>query len=292
MMGKASRGMSFLYCGLVYLLALAAGYMTFRFFEDGGILLATFLADVAATVVVWFCGLLWRNASLYDPYWSVAPLIILPLWLWTSSGTIGTAGILFIIAVYAWGLRLTYNWANRWEGLAHQDWRYTMLKEKNPGMWFVTNLMGINLMPTVLVFLGMVPVYYAARAGGSAGVLTYAGFAVCMGAALLQAVADRQMEAFKKSGADQDDHICTGLWSLSRHPNYLGEVSFWWGIWLIQMGVTPVWFTTIGPVAITLLFVFVSIPMMERHVEENRPGYATYKKHVPMLVPFTKMSGR
>lgn len=291
-MDKASRGASFAYCGLVYLVALAAAFFAYRLFEDSGVLAATFVADIAATVVVWLFGLRLQNASLYDPYWSVAPLVILPLWLWTSGTGIGVTGVLFIIAIYGWGVRLTYNWASRWEGLSHQDWRYTMLKQKNPRLWFATNLMGINLMPTVLVFLGMVPVYCATRAGGGAGLWSYGGFVLCIGAAVVQAVADRQMEAFKKSGADQDDHIGTGLWSLSRHPNYLGEVSFWWGIWLIQMGVTPVWFTAIGPVAITLLFVFVSIPMMERHVEENRPGYATYKKHVPMLVPFIKMSGR
>ena len=60
----------------------------------------------------------------------------------------------------------------------------------------------------------------------------------------------------------------------------------------MQMGVTPVWPTVIGPAAITLLFVFVSIPMMERHVETNRPGYAAYKKEVSMLVPFIKISNR
>lgn len=290
-MGKVSRGASFVYCGLVYLIALFAGYFVFCLFADGGMLLATFLADIAATIVVWFFGLLFRNASLYDPYWSVAPLVILPLWLWTSHAAAGVSGILFLIAIYIWGLRLTYNWANRWEGLSHQDWRYTMLRDKNPRLYFVTNLMGINLMPTVLVFLGMVPVYYAANAGGAAGILTYVGFAVCIGAALIQAVSDRQMEAFHHSGA-ADAHMDAGLWRLSRHPNYFGEVSFWWGIWIMQMGITSVWLTVIGPAAITLLFIFVSIPMMERHVEKSRPGYAAYKEEVPMLVPFIKISNR
>ena len=291
-MGKASRRASFVYCGIVYLIALVAGYIVYRLYAGSGMLLATFLADIAATVVVWFFGLLFRNASLYDPYWSVTPLVILPLWLWTSHAAADISGILFLIAIYVWGLRLTYNWANRWEGLSHQDWRYTMLREKNPRLYFVTNLMGINLIPTVLVFLGMVPVYYAASACGEAGILTYIGFAVCIGAAVLQAAADRQMETFKRSGAARGSLIDTGLWRLSRHPNYLGEVSFWWGIWIMQMGLTPVWPTVIGPAAITLLFVFVSIPMMERHVAENRPGYTDYKKQVPMLVPFIKPSDR
>ena len=216
-MGKMSRGASFVYCGLVYLIALLAGYFVFRLCAGGGLLLATFLADIAATIVVWFFGLLFRNASLYDPYWSVAPLIILPLWLWTGHAAAGVSRILFLIAVYIWGLRLTYNWASRWEGLSHQDWRYTMLRDKKPRLYFVTNLMGINIMPTVLVFLGMAPVYYAADAGGDAGLLTYIGFAVCIGAALIQAVSDRQLDAFKQRGA-AGAHMDTGLWRLSRPP--------------------------------------------------------------------------
>jgi steroid 5-alpha reductase family enzyme len=291
-MGRASRGMSFVYCGLVYLLALAAAFLAFRLFRESGVLFATFLADVAATIVVWFCGVLMKNASLYDPYWSVAPLVILPLWLWTSPAPVGEAGILYLIALYPWGLRLTYNWANRWQGLQHQDWRYTMFRDKNPKLWFITNLCGINLMPTVLVFLGMIPAYCAVTAGGGAGILSYLGLAVCLGAAFIQAVADRQMEDFKRSGAAKDQHIDSGLWRISRHPNYLGEISFWWGIWIMQMGVMPLWWTIAGPVAITLLFVYISIPMMERHIEASRPGYAAYKKEVPMLVPFIKRSGR
>jgi len=284
-MGKTTRAMAFIYCGIVYLIAFAAGYAAFLIFQKTGVLTATFLADIAATIVVWFFGLLLHNASLYDPYWSVAPLIILPAWLAVRGMPLRTADILFMIAIYVWGVRLTCNWAYRWRGLSHQDWRYTMIREKNPRMYFLANLMGINIMPTVLVFMGLAPVYYALMGGGQAGIWTYLGFILCIGAALLQAVADRQMEDFQKSSAKRSDHIDTGLWRLSRHPNYLGEIFFWWGIWLMQMGVVPFWPTAIGPIAITLLFVCVSIPMMERHIQATRPGYKNYKNEVPMLVP-------
>lgn len=284
-MAKAARGISFLYCAAAYLSALAAGIAVFHLFGDAGVWIAMFLADIAATVAVWLCGLIAGNASLYDPYWSVAPLVILPAWLLVRGTSPGLSGVLFLIAVYGWGLRLTYNWANRWQGIGHQDWRYTMLKGKNPGMWFLTNLAGINLMPTVLVYLGMTPAYLALYADRPVGLLSWAGFAVCVAAAAIQAVADRQMEDFKKSDPPEGRYINTGLWRLSRHPNYLGEVCFWWGIWLMQTGIAPLWWTVIGPAAISALFVFVSIPMMERHVAGTRPGYAAYKREVPMLAP-------
>ncbi|MCJ7471990.1 MAG: DUF1295 domain-containing protein, partial [Actinobacteria bacterium] len=70
----------------------------------------------------------------------------------------------------------------------------------------------------------------------------------------------------------------------SRHPNYLGEVSFWWGLWLMQMFVAPhAWATVAGPILITLLFIFVSIPMMEKHILSSKPAYRRYQKQVSVL---------
>ena len=114
-----------------------------------------------------------RNASLYDPYWSVAPLVIVPLWLCTQASESGIAlsGILFLIAIYAFGdCGLPTIGLNRWKGLSHQDWRYTMLRHKNPRLYFDYQPHGDSpIIPTVLVFLGMAPVFYATGAGGEAG---------------------------------------------------------------------------------------------------------------------------
>ncbi|MCJ7665887.1 MAG: DUF1295 domain-containing protein, partial [Actinobacteria bacterium] len=112
-------------------------------------LTSTLLADIAATLVVWGFGILFANSSIYDPYWSVAPLIILSYWIIIREVSFSVIDILFMAAIAIWGIRLTLNWAIRWKGLHHQDWRYTMLKEKSPRLWFLINLFGINLMPTV-----------------------------------------------------------------------------------------------------------------------------------------------
>jgi len=114
------------------------------------------------------------------------------------------------------------------------------------------------------------------------------GFIICITAASVQFAADKQMMKFRLNSRNDGKCIETGLWKYSRHPNYLGEVSLWWGIWLMQMGTAPqYWFTVTGPLLITLLFVFISIPMMEKHVSKKRPEYQEYKKRVPMLLPIT-----
>lgn len=78
----------------------------------------------------------------------------------------------------------------------------------------------------------------------------------------------------------------TGLWAHSRHPNYLGEIMTWWGLWLFALAAGPGWWWTVtGALAITLMFVFVSVPMMEKRALATRQGYRQYRQETPMLLP-------
>ena len=248
------------------------------------LLVSTLLADIAATIIVWVFGILFGNSSMYDPYWSAAPLIILPCWIMIKGVSFSAIDILFLTAVIVWGIRLTVNWALRWKGLHHQDWRYIMLRKKSPRLWFLTNLIGINLMPTVIVFAALAPAYYGIGQERPLNFFTVIWFSVCMGAVLVESVSDWQMDLFKKDRSNKNKYIDRGLWRYSRHPNYLGEITFWWGIWLMQMGVSPrIWATVTGPILITLLFIFVSIPMMEKHILASIPAYSSYRKQVSVL---------
>lgn len=274
---------------IVYAAAFFAAAIVFNLFKGSGILLATLTADVAATLVVWGTGLIFRNASLYDPYWSIVPVLVIPFWVIMKEAAAGPMDILIIIAISLWGVRLTGNWISGWKGLSQQDWRYTMLKEKNPDIWFITNLGGINMLPTLWVFLGMVPAYYMIANPQKLNALGIMGFIICVSSAVLQFVSDRQMALFRKKPENKGKCIDTGLWKYSRHPNYLGEVSLWWGIWIMMMGSAPqYWMAIIGPVAMTVLFVFISIPMMEKYVLSKRPAYEEYKKTVSMLIPWPR----
>jgi steroid 5-alpha reductase family enzyme len=78
-----------------------------------------------------------------------------------------------------------------------------------------------------------------------------------------------------------------GLWRYSRHPNYFGEVSFWWGLYFFGLAANAsYWWTIAGPIAITLLFLFISIPMMDKRSKERRPEYAEHMKKISALVPW------
>ena len=276
------------FLSLVYLVALVVGVFVYRLSRAAlGSFWPMLLADIAATLVVWAFGLVVKNASVYDPYWSVAPAVMAVGWMVTF-GAFGAAQLFLFAALVIWGVRLTANFITGWPGLKHQDWRYGMLKDKNPKIWWVTNLFGINLFPTWIVFACMIPAYIAVSHKAGISLLSVAGLMMSLGAVYLQIAADGQMRAFRQT-KKPGEHIETGLWRLSRHPNYFGEVLFWWGIWTMQMGTVPeVWITVLAPTAMTAMFLFVSIPMMETHMLEKCPGYSAYQKRVSVLIPLTK----
>ena len=284
-----TRLVSFIIILAIYIFSFFIGFLVFKLFDNISILLASLIADIAATLVVWAFGIIFGNSSLYDPYWSVAPLIIIPVWILSDGIVFSIFEILLFSAIFLWGIRLTINWAKRWKGLAHEDWRYIKLKKDNPRLWLLTNLVGINLMPTLIVFVALLPAYFGITSKGSINILAIIGFAICIASVFIQAVSDFQMDLFKKNKSFSGEFIDRGLWRYSRHPNYFAEVLFWWGIWMMQMGFQPkMWMTITGPVVVTILFIFISIPMMEKHILSSRPSYIDYQQKVAMFIPWLR----
>ncbi|MDR0368122.1 MAG: DUF1295 domain-containing protein [Bacteroidales bacterium] len=284
---KQSKSASYLIVVLMYVVATLTGIFVFSFNKSGEDILFLFLADFVATVVIWLFGWWIGNSSAYDPYWSVAPPIILTF-LAFHYGIFSTSAILLLIAVWFWAVRLTVNWIYTFPNFCHQDWRYTKLKEENPKIWQLVNFTGIHFVPTLVVFIALIPAIYTLQVDISANIFTCLSFALCIGAALLQLVSDIQMHRFRKH--HKGKVCCEGLWKYSRHPNYLGEILMWWGVCFIYISIAPQYWWLIGcPLVNNALFVFVSVPMMEKQQLSSKPDYADYIKVTGRIIPcFTK----
>ena len=282
-MKNQTKTVSIVIIGIIYLIAILLGYFVFiTLNKELHELVALFLADVVATVVVWGFGLFYKNVSVYDPYWSVAPPVMFTIWAFYKS-TFTLPVVLLLIAVWYWGIRLTGNWAYTFKGLAHEDWRYTRYREtQSPFIFHIINFFGLNMMPTVLVFAAMLPGFGLFESTEAANMLTWLGFAMCISAATLQLVADTQIHRFREEHPGQ--YCDVGFWKHGRHPNYLGEISMWWGVWTMYASVYGLDCLILAPVAMTALFLFISIPMMERRQLQNKPGYAEYQKKTRMLI--------
>lgn len=280
---KHSPVASFIAVGLVYFAAGALGVAVYRALELPW-WLALLVADLAATAFTFVFSLIFNNASVYDPYWSVQPPVILAAFAFGRE--LNALGVALIVAVFFWGIRLTANWGYTFGDLTHQDWRYTMLKEKTGAVYPVINFVGIHTVPTLVVWGCVLPAVYALINGTE---LTWGGalfICLSMCGACIQGVADVQMHSFRKKKTG--GFIRVGLWKHSRHPNYLGEILMWWGVALSVVWAEPgMWYLAAGAVANTVLFFAVSIPMADRR-QSRKPGFAEYKKQTRMLLPVKK----
>jgi steroid 5-alpha reductase family enzyme len=280
---KKQSGVIFL---IVYALTLVLGFIIYYLgiLAIGRPVLSMLIADVVMTIVVFFIGTVIKNASLYDPYWSLIPPFLLVFWMVSVGPLINMSIILLLIVLIMWSVRLTYNWWKNWTGFQEQDWRYDLLRDKNRKLFPITNFFGIHMIPTVIVYIQMINVYDSMSS--NVNVVFIIGFLISLSAPIIQYFADKQMFEFRMDNVNKKSIINTGLWKYSRHPNYFGELSFWVGIYIMYFaGVMKFDLNIIYPILMILLFVFISIPMMEKKLK-FREGYQEYKDSVSMIIPF------
>lgn len=280
---KINRFVSFLIIIAIYALASAVGIYTYLSIP-GKMWFRLLIADVAGTIITFIFSILFKNSSVYDPYWSVQPIIILFAFIFNQMITLPK--LLIVIAISFWGIRLTANWAYTFGGMAHQDWRYTMLKEKTGFFYPIINFLGIHLVPTLVVYACTLPAVFVVTLNTTWSPLCLIGFAISIGAVILQSVADIQMHQYRKNKSTP--FIETGLWKYSRHPNYLAEILMWYGIAFFAIALLGFkWYFILGAIANTILFFAVSIPMADGR-QSKKPGFEQYKAKTRMLLPIKR----
>jgi steroid 5-alpha reductase family enzyme len=277
-----TKGTSLAMIAGMYVTAMGIGVLIFaRALDVMPEMWALLLADVIVTVIIWGFGIAYENVSIYDPYWSVIPPAMFTGWaLYKDCFTLPV--VLLLIAVWCWGIRLTGNWTWTFKGLGHEDWRYTRYRETlSPFLFHLVNFFGLNLMPTLLVFACMLP-GFGLFDTVDANWLTWVGFFLCLAATGIELFADIQSHRFR---AAHPGKVCdAGLWKHGRHPNYFGEIQMWWGVWVMYASRHGIDWFMLAPFAMTYLFLFISIPLMERRQLANKPGYAEYRKKTRLFI--------
>jgi steroid 5-alpha reductase family enzyme len=285
-----SRAQSFALCTLAYVVAFAAAAATAALVPLDHPLAVAAAADLVATAVVFGFSVAFDNSSFYDAYWSVAPPILGAYFLAFAPEDVNAPRqVLALGLCTAWAVRLTYNWARGWTGLGHEDWRYVDLRAKTGKLYWLVSGLGIHLFPTVQVFAASLALFPALTSTAPLGALDGAAALVTALAIACEAVADSQLRAFvQRPGKPEGSVLREGLWALSRHPNYFGEMSFWWGLCLFGLAAAPEsWrWLVVGPSLITLMFFFVSVPLMEKRQLERKPAFRDHVETTSMIVPW------
>ena len=279
---------------IMYIAAFIGCFVLYPYIDIPGdpgqaILIKVLLLDVIATVFIFIMSCIFKNSSIYDPYWSVAPIAMSISFLYLTNN-FNTWSIILVILICLWGLRLTINWASRFNNLRHQDWRYTHFKNKFPKLYPLLNFFGIHLMPTIVVAVAMIPAFSfigdVTKAGYEPSFMTIIAYLVIVLAILIESIADLQMTMFKRIPSNTGLVMMQGLWKNSRHPNYFGEILFWFGVFLVHFSVknaNPL--LVFCPLVVFVLFQFVSIPMMDKRQLNSKPAFKEYMESTNPLLP-------
>ncbi len=269
---------------LVFIYYISSFYLAYLLIKNidlnGWLLILAW--HIFATLIIFMFSNIHKNSSIYDPFWHVAPI---PIVFYTADqSTLPVMELYLVLSAFLfWSLRLTYNWYLNWTNLDHEDFRYIDLKNNNRFLAFINDLFGIHLIPTLIVNASLYPIYIALTSDSLSN-LVYVGFILIIVAVTVQYISDDQMRKFRKDDKNFGKTMKYGLWKYSRHPNYFGEVSFWFGIYLFALasGETSILLLAC-PMLMLALFVFISCPMMDNRSLKKRSDYSEYMKKTPQL---------
>ena len=199
--------------------------------------------------------------------------------------------------VAVWGWRLTLNFIVR-GGIGHEDWRYADMRAQFGRHFWWASLFTVFLGQTIFIFAPCLSLYAALSPGGAPlSALDALGVGCAAGSILVEAASDTQMDAFqaaRRESAPTPRFAIAASGEYSRHPNYLGELMWWWGVYALAVAAGAAAWVVVGPVLITLLFLGVSIKLMEdRQLKNKGEAYEAYRRAVPSsLVPLPPRCGR
>lgn len=248
------------------------------------------LAAMAVMVGTWSLSVPMRDASIVDVSWGLNFIAI----AWTAhllGDGEGSRSLLIAILVSVWGLRLAGYIGRRHEG---EDRRYRRMREKaGEPAFFVRSLFTVFILQAVIAWVVSAPIQVAAAdpSPDALGVLAIIGALVWAAGFAFESIGDLQLARFLAGRDSGGEVMDRGLWRYTRHPNYFGDATLWFGIWLIALETGSAWWTVIGPVVMTIFLVKISgVAMTERDIAERRPAYRDYIERTSGFIPLPPRS--
>jgi steroid 5-alpha reductase family enzyme len=288
---------------IVYISASITAFISLKhlFTKPDETILNLFKADLIGSIAVYLNCILFNSFSLYDPYWTVQATLISVYFIKTFNYNIDTRSWIVIVLVNVWALRLTFNlFITSVDDITHEDWRYSSFRKKwSPKpVYFLVGFLAFILMPTVIVFFGCLPIYFVLESKQKAiNLFDLIAIVITVLAICFEAVGDYQLRKFTLSNKNSKSVCSEGLWSLCRHPNYFGEIFFWFGLFIFALAAKSNDFAKLtedklfigtfllGPFAVFVLIYFGSLPLMEeRQTKRRGESYKSYMRRVPFKI--------
>jgi steroid 5-alpha reductase family enzyme len=245
------------------------------------------LAIMSMMLVLWVISLPLKNSSIVDIFWGAG--FVISSWIYfalTPDGYVGRKWLV-VILVTIWGLRLTSyilwrNWGK------DEDFRYQKWRRESGSNWWWYSFFKVFLLQGILMWIISAPLL-AAQISAAPGQLIWLDFlsVVVWGVGLFfEAVGDWQLARFKADPANKGKLLNRGVWRYTRHPNYFGDATQWWGFYLVALAGGG-WWTVFSPIVMTFLLRAVSgVTMLEKTLKDSKPGYEKYVATTNAFVPW------
>lgn len=249
------------------------------------ILKSALIISIYATI--WFVvSLIKKRNDVADVAWGLGYILLCIFYFITQEFSQRT--LLLYSLVIIWGLRLFIHIYLRNKGKS-EDFRYLKWRQEWGKWFYLRSYFQIYLFQGFFLLLIIFPVTLtSSNPQPSLNYLDFIGLFIWLFGFYFEAVGDYELVQFKKDSNNKGKVLKTGLWQYTRHPNYFGEVTMWWGIFIIALSSPNGFYALISPLTITFLIVFVSgIPMLEKKYQGNIE-FEEYKKQTNKFFPWFK----
>ena len=240
-----------------------------------------------AFLLVWLLSLRLRDASIADACWGLG--FVLLAWLYVLlSPALTPRSWLVALLVTLWGGRLSWHIGRRNHGRG-EDRRYQAMRASHgPAFWWRSLFTVFWLQGAILWWVAL-PLLAAVQAARPAALTWVDGLGVAVFAVglLFEAVGDHQLRRFRADPSNRGRVLDSGLWRYTRHPNYFGDATLWWGLYVIAAATPGGWPTLLSPALMTYLLMRVSgVTLLEDGLKTSKPGYRAYIASTPAFFPW------
>jgi steroid 5-alpha reductase family enzyme len=239
---------------------------------------------LGCTTALWLLSLALSDAGIIDIFWAPGFFIVATATALIESHLVARTVIILVLTAM-WAERLGAHLLHRWRGFHEEDRRYTAMRQGG-GFWW-KSLFRVFWLQAVILWVVSWPLQAAIPRGAvPLGPLDIVGAALALAGIVIEGVADAQLARFKRDPASKGKVLDTGIWAWSRHPNYFGNATMWWGFWLIALS-AGAWWTIFSPIVMTFFLLRVSgVALLEKDIGERRPGYADYIRNTSAFIPW------
>jgi steroid 5-alpha reductase family enzyme len=244
-------------------------------------------AIFTTATLVWVISVKLRNASIADVCWG-SGFVLLAWMYWWLSPALTLRSWLVVMLVTLWGARLSVHIFRR-NRHAGEDPRYQAMRAAHGHAFWWRSLLTVFWLQGAILWFVALPVLVAIRAARPEALTVLDGlglllFVIGLG---FEAVGDHQLARFKREPSNRGRVLDRGLWRYTRHPNYFGDATLWWGLYFMACATPGGWLTVLSPALMTFLLIRVSgVTLLEKGLTASKPGYQAYVARTPAFFPW------